>query len=230
MAAPTHTLTAGASRGAPRTIGRGASVSLTASGLLFLAGAFIHPHAPQARDMAQVAYTQTGQAAWWPAHLLLLASYVLFTTFLIRVSRSGALTSAARHVLKFAVPIACFCVVAMLIHLVLPLGRDSVADSHRGWALWAKDFAESADGLWALCVAAVAWRLGRAGIVGNTPTALLGLAGGIGFALFSISVPLTGVVVSMQFTRSLLQVVPVTGILIAAWALVAGVSALSQRE
>lgn len=230
MAAPTRTLTAGAALAAPRAIGRVASLSLSASGLLFLVGAIIHPHAPQANDMAQLAYIQTGQAAWWPAHVLLLGSYVLFAAFLIGLSRSAFLTSAATEVLRFALPLACFCVLAMLIHLLLPFGRDSVADSQRGWALWAKDFAETADGLWALCVAAVAWRLGRARIVGNTPIALLGLAGGIGFALFSISVPLTDVVVSMQFTRSLLQVVPVTGILIAAWALVAGVSALSRRE
>jgi len=46
--------------------------------------------------------------------------------------------------------------------------------------------------------------------------------GGIGFALFSLFVPLTGVVVSMQFTRSVLHVMPVFGVLSVAWATVAG--------
>lgn len=209
-----------------RTIGWGPALSLAASGLLFLIGAIIHPHAPQARDMAEVAYTQTGQVAWWPAHVLLLASYVLFAAFLTSMWRRREPLSAPRGVLKFVLPIAYFGVLAMLIHLFLPLGRDSVANSHFGWALWAKDFAESADGLWALGVAATAWGLGRAGVVGNTALGLVGLAGGVGFALFSIFVPLTGVVVSMQFTRSLLQLVPVAGILIASWALVAGLTAL----
>ncbi|GAC1571259.1 MAG: hypothetical protein NVS3B18_04250 [Candidatus Dormibacteria bacterium] len=230
MGASPHTLTEGTSVGAPRAIGRGPALALIATGLLFLVGAIIHPHAPQARDMAEVAYIQTGQGAWWPAHLFLLASYALFAAFLLSMSRRRGLTSASRLILKFALPIACFSVLAMFIHLLLPIGRDSVADSHRGWALWAKDFAEAAEGLWALCVAMAAWQLGRAGIVGNRLTGLLGLGGGIGFALFSFFVPLTGVVVSMQFIRLLLQVVPVTAILIAAWALVAGVLALSKAE
>ena len=49
-----------------------------------------------------------------------------------------------------------------------------------------------------------------------------GVVGGIGFALFSALEPLTDVVVSMQFTRSLLHVVPVFGLLIVAWTLVTG--------
>ena len=204
------------------------AVSLTAAGSLFLAGVIIHPHAPNAQDMAQVAYTQTGQIDWWPAHLLLLSSYVMFAVALFSISRLG-LPSPARKVMAFARPVALFCVVAMLVHLLLPLGRDSVANSHHGWAFWAKDFVESVDGVWALCVAAVAWSLGRAGIIGHGIPALLGLVGGIGFAFFSFLVPLTGVVVSMQFTRSLLHVVPVFGLLIVAWAVVAGVSDLSRH-
>lgn len=230
MAAPTHTLTGDASPMTRSTIGRGAALSLSASGLLFLVGAFVHPHAPQARNMAEVAYTQTGEIAWWPAHLLLLASYGLFAAFLFSMSRLGELPTAARQVVKYALPIACFGVLAMLLHLVLPVGRESVADSHRGWALWAKDFVELADGVWAGSVAAVAWRLGRAGIAGNTFIGLLGLAGGLGFAVFSVFVPLTGIVVSLQFTRFLLLFIPVAAILIAVWALVAGGSALFQRE
>jgi hypothetical protein len=204
--------------------------SLIATGPLFLGGAIIHPHAPHAGDMAQVAYIQTGQVVWWPAHVLLLFSYLLFAAFLFGISRLGGLPSPAQRVLKFARPIAYVCALAMLVHLLLPLGRDSVANSHHGWAFWAKDAAESADGVWALCVAVVAWSLGRTRIVGNLLTALLGLAGGIGFALFSLFVPLTGVTVSMQFTRSLLEVVPVFAILIAVWAVLAGVSALSKRD
>lgn len=198
------------------------AVLLTATGPLFLAGVIIHPHAPHAHDMAQVAYTQTGQVDWWPAHLFLLSSYVLFAVVVFSISRLDDLPSHVRRVLNLTRPIAAFCVLAMFVHLLLPLGRDSVANSNHGWAFWAKDVVESMDGLWALCVAAVAWSLGRAGVVGQGITPLLGVVGGIGFALFSALVPLTGVVVSMQLTRSLLHVLPVFGLLIVAWATVAG--------
>ncbi len=172
--------------------------------------------------MAEVAYTQTGQADWWPAHVLLLSSYVLFAAALFSISGLQGLSSPVRRVMHVARPIVVVCVVAMLVHLLLPLGRDSVANSQHGWAFWAKDVVETVDGVWALCVAAIAWTLGRAGILGHGITALLGVVGGIGFALFSFLVPLTDVVVSMEFTRSLLHVVPVFGLLIVAWAVVAG--------
>ncbi|MDJ0459668.1 hypothetical protein PUN71_020875 [Arthrobacter sp. NQ7] len=199
-----------------------AALLLTATGPTLFVGLILHPHAPKADSMAEVAFTQTGQPNWWPAHVLLVSSYVVFALFLSTIRRLPALSPPARRVLKLAVPVAWFCVLAMLIHLLLPLGRESVANSQRGWALWVKDVVESVDGVWALCVVAVAWTLGRAGIVGNRLTALLGVAGGFGFALFSFLIPLTGVVVPMQFTRTLVDVVPVFGILMVAWAVVAG--------
>jgi len=158
-----------------------AALLLTATGPTLLVGLILHPHAPMADSMAEVAYTQTGQADWWPAHVLLVSSYVLFALFLSTLRRLPALSSPAQRVLKLAVPLAWFCVLAMFIHLLLPLGRESVANSQRGWAFWVKDVVESVDGVWALCVVVVAWTLGRAGIVGNLLTALLGVAGGSRF-------------------------------------------------
>lgn len=204
------------------------AASLIAAGVLLLGGVIIHPHAPNAQDMTQVAYTQTGQFAWWPAHVLLLSSYVAFATVIISISRIAGSPFEVRRVLGFARPVALFCILAMLVHLLLPLGRDSVANSQHGWAFWAKDVAESVDCLWAVCIAVVAWTLGRTGIMGNRLTALFGMVGGLGFGVFSILVPLTGVAVSMQFTRSVLHVVPAFVILITAWAVVAGVIGLGR--
>jgi hypothetical protein len=200
--------------------------SLMATGPLLIVGAIIHPHAPDAQSMAEVAYIQTGQAAWWPAHIFLVLSYVAFTAFLFGVSRVDGLPDPVVRVLNIARPLACLCVAAMVVHLLLPLGRDSVANSNEGWAFWAKDLAESADAVWALVVAAVAWSLGRAGIVGNRLTASLGLVGGLGFAAFSIAVPLTGVLLPIDLTRTLVPAAPVFGILSAAWMLGAGAMAL----
>ncbi len=202
--------------------------SLAATGPLLFVGAIIHPHAPDANTMAEVAYTQTGQTAWWPAHVFLLLGYVAFATFLFGASRIDGLPDRVARVLNVAVPLACLSVAAMVVHLLLPLGRDSVANSHEGWALWAKDIAESADAVWALVVAAVAWSLGRAGIVGNRMTASLGLIGGLGVAAFSIAVPLTGVILPMDFTRTLVSALPVFGILIVIWTLGAGVVAFRR--
>ena len=212
----------------PNAIPKRTAMLLAATGPLFLAGVIIHPHAPNAKNMAQVAYAQTGQVDWWPAHLLLLSSYVVFAVALFSISRLGGSPAAARQALNLARLVAAFCVLAMLVHLLLPLGRASVANSHHGWAFWVKDFVETVDGVWALCAASVAWSLDRAGFVGQRIATVFGVVGGIGFALFSFLVPLTGVVVSMQITRSLLHVVPVFGLLIVAWATVAGAIGFAQ--
>jgi hypothetical protein len=205
------------------------ALSLMVTGPLLIVGAIIHPHAPDAQNMAEVAYTQTGQAAWWPAHVFLVLSYVAFAAFLFGVSRSDGLPYEVVRVLHIALPLACLCVAAMVVHLLLPLGRDSVANSNEGWAFWAKDVVESADAVWAVVVAAVAWSLGRAGIVGNRLIASLGLAGALGFAVFSIGVPLTGVLLPMDLVRGLVPLAPVAGILIVSWTVGAGVMALVAR-
>lgn len=213
----------------PTRLNRRTALALAATGPLFLAGLVLHPHAPHASNMAQVAYAQTGQVSWWPAHLFLLSCYVLFAHVLFRLSRLGELPPPVQQVLNVARLVAAACVLAMLVHLLLPLGRDGVADSRHGWAFWLKDVVESLDAVWALNAAAVAWTLGRAGIIGQGVSALLGAAGGIGFAFFSFLVPLTGVVVPMGFTRSVLHVLPVFGLLMVAWATTAGLTAFAQR-
>jgi hypothetical protein len=92
--------------------------------------------------------------------------------------------------------------------------------------LWVKDVVEAADAVWGLCVGIVIWSLGRARTAGNDVTAWLGLAGGIGFALFSIFVPLTEILVPMQLTRSMIQVVAPAALLIASSAVGAGLLSL----
>ncbi|MDQ4501189.1 hypothetical protein [Sinomonas sp. ASV322] len=196
---------------------------LAAAGPLYLVGAGLHPHAPDAHTMAEVAYVQTGQEAWWPAHLLLLLAFVSFGLCLRATSRLGNLPSSVRRLLRVVTPIAWVCVAAMAIHLVLPIGRPSVADSHEGWALWVKDIVESGDAVWSLCLAVVAWSLGRAHVLGNSATAVIGVAGGLGFGIFSAFVPLTGVLVPIDVMHSFVNYVPLFAILIALWALSAAI-------
>jgi hypothetical protein len=65
--------------------------------------------------------------------------------------------------------------------------------------------------------------------VGNRLIASLGLAGALGFAVFSIGVPLTGVLLPMDLVRGLVPLAPVAGILIVSWTVGAGVMALVAR-
>jgi hypothetical protein len=209
-------------------IPRSAAIALTATGPLLLLGAAIHPHAPDAQSMAEVLYTQAGQALWWPAHVSLLAAYVAFAVFLRGASRSR-LPAGASRVARIALPIAFVCVFAMVVHLLLPIGRGSVADGQEGWVMWAKGFGESFDAVWALVMAVVAWSFGRAGVVGNRAVALVGMVGALGFGIFSAAIPLTGVVVPLSVMHSLVPIAPVPGLLMVVWTVAAGLPAALQR-
>lgn len=202
---------------------------LMASGLVMFAGLALHPHDPNATNMAEVAYVQTGQVRWWPAHVLLLTGYVLFVVFLVQMSSLTGLPASARRVLKVALPIAYFGVLAMLVHLLLGFGHDSLANSHKSWAFWLKDVVETYDGVWAVSLAVVAWVLGRAGILGNRLIGLLGLLGGIGVALFSFAIPLTGPIIPVtSFGPLVPKIAPAFGLLLVAWTVTGGVYALRK--
>jgi len=206
-------------------ITKGAALSLAACGPVLLSGVAIHPHAPNAQNMAQVLYIQTEAAEWWPAHALLLTGYVLFAAFLVGASRVTGLPSPLRRVLLVTLPVAWVCVAAMVAHLLLPLGRDSVANSTSGWIMWVKGTAESMDGVWALCVVAIAWSLARASLAGGWLVGSLGMVGGILVAAFSFAIPLTGVLISVDTMKSLIPAFPMSGALLStAWAVATGVA------
>ncbi len=208
---------------------RSSALVLIATGVVLFAGLALHPHDPNATSMAEVAYVQTGQARWWPAHALLLTSYVLFVVFLVQMSSLTGLPTSARRVLKVALPIASFGVLAMLVHLLLGFGHDSLANSHKSWAFWLKDVVETYDGVWAVSLAGVAWVLGRAGSLGNRLIGLLGLLGGIGFALFSFAIPLTGPIIPVTSMGPLVpKIAPAFGLLVVAWTITGGVLALRK--
>lgn len=212
------------------TINRTTALMLVAVGPLAVAGGAIHPHAPDAQTMAAVAYVQTGQVTWWPSHVCLLAAEALFAAFLVRLSRENGLSPRTAHLLRVLVPLAWLAVGAMVVHLLLPLGRDSVAGGHLGWAFWVKDVVEGLDAVFAGCMVLVAWALWRDGIVSSRILGLLGMAGGTVFLVFSLGIPLTPTLISMDVAHALIPAVPVVGVLASAsWAIGSGVR-LARRD
>lgn len=205
-------------------IDRTTALMLASVGPLIVVGGAIHPHAPDAQTMAEVAYVQTGQAIWWPAHVCLFAAEVLFATFLLRLARTRGLPPRLARLLPVMVPLAWLSATAMAVHLLLPVGRDSVADAHQGWAFWVKDVVEGFDAVFAGCLVVLAWALWREGVVSSRVLGLLGMAGGTVVALFSLAIPLTPALVPMALAHALIPAVPVVGVLAtASWAVGSGV-------
>jgi hypothetical protein len=212
-------------------LSRPAALSLTASAPLLILGVAIHPHAPEAHTMPDVLYVQSGQSAWWPAHVFLLAGELLFAVFLVSLSRAPGLPVPLARALRVLLPVVWACVAAMVIHLLLPLGRDSVADSAHGWDFWVKDVAETMDAVYALCLAAVAWLLYRNRVADSRPLALVGVVGATWFGLFSLGIPLTGVVWTADDFHTLIPGVPAVGVLLTAtWAIGTGLIALRHER
>jgi hypothetical protein len=210
-------------------IGRTTGLMLACVGPLLILGGAIHPHAPDAQTMAEVAYVQTGQALWWPAHVCLFAAEALFAAFLLRLARIGGLPVRLARLLRVLVPLAWLSVTAMAVHLLLPLGRDSVADAHQGWAFWVKDAVEGLDAVLAVCILLLAWALRREGIVSSRILGLLGMAGGMVTAVFSVGVPLTPALVPMDVAHALIPAVPIVGVLAtASWTIGTGFHLVRQ--
>jgi hypothetical protein len=212
------------------TIKRSTAVCLLAVGPLIFVGGAIHPHAPDAHTMPQVLWVQTGQAIWWPAHVCLLAGETLFAVFLLKLSRTGGVPNPLSSALRILVPVAWACVVGMGMHLLLPIGRDSVVDSRYGWDFWVKDIGETVDAIWAMSVGVVAWVLYRNHVLTSRWLVAVGVAAGTCLGAFSLAIPLTGALWTADAFQPLLPAVPlIATLLTAGWATGAGVILLRRK-
>jgi hypothetical protein len=197
------------------TINRTTALMLVAVGPLAFVGGAIHPHAPGAQTMAEVAYVRPDRRPGGP--------------LMCACSRGGVLRRLPRQALpgERAVttdgPTAAGAGPARVAGRggdgrppALPLGRDSVAGGHLGWAFWVKDVVEGLDAVFAGCMVMVAWALWRDGIVSSRILGLLGMAGGTVFLVFSLGIPLTPALISMDVAHALIPAVPVVGVLASA--------------
>jgi hypothetical protein len=112
--------------------------------------------------------------------------------------------------------------IAMVPHVLAPLGADSIADGHpNAFSVFMTIDETLVNAPWALGVALLALVAGVTNDLGNRWTAVAGMVGGVSFAAAAVAIP---------FTDALDGLFAVGGTGITLWALsVAGVGAWRRR-
>ncbi|CAN5497194.1 hypothetical protein BH11ACT8_BH11ACT8_00250 [soil metagenome] len=132
------------------------------------------------------------QSTWWPSHLGLLASFVLFTIGFLRLASSVELTPPTRRIVRAMAVASGLTAAAMVPHLLAPLSAESIADGQsNALSIFMSVDETLVDAPWAMGVALLAVVAGVAHDLGNRMTAVVGSVGGVSFAAAAVTIPFT---------------------------------------
>jgi hypothetical protein len=201
----------------------GTICALVGAAVAFNLGGALHPNDSGTGNKVAQLHDMLLDGTWYPSHLGLLASFGLFTAFFLRLRGRQELAPATRRTVSVMAAVSALTTVAMIPHLLAPLGADSIADGQSSALSVFMTIDETlANAPWALGVALLALVAGVSGDLGNRVTAVAGVVGGLSFAAAAVTIP---------FTDALDGLFPVGGMGITLWALsVAGVGVWRRRR
>jgi hypothetical protein len=201
----------------------GTIAALTGAAVTFNIGGALHPNDSGTGGKVTQLHDMLLHSTWYPSHLGLLASFVLFTLAFLRLSGRHDLAPVTRRVVRVMAVVSALTTAAMVPHLLAPLGADSLADGRPNALSVFMTLDETLSSApWALGLAVLALVAGPAGDLGNRVTAVVGVVGGVCFAAAAVTIP---------FTDALDGLFPVGGMGITLWALgVAVVGAWRRRQ
>ncbi|GGO92856.1 hypothetical protein GCM10011584_30230 [Nocardioides phosphati] len=195
--------------------------ALVGAAVAFNVGGALHPNDSGTGNKVAQLHDMLLDGAWYPSHVGLLVSFALFSVALARLHHHP-LAPATRRTAGVMVVVSAATTVAMVPHLLAPLGAASLADGQQSALSVFMTIDETlADAPWAVGIALLALVGGVATDLGNRVTAVLGVVGGLCFAAAAVTIP---------FTDALDGLFAVGGLGITLWALgVAAVGAWRRR-
>lgn len=210
-------------RARPLALDGGAIAALTGGALAFNLGGALHPNDGGVGNKVAQLHSMLLQSSWYPSHLGLLFSFALFTVAFLRLSGRMELAPVTRRILRVMALVSILTTVAMVPHLLAPLGADSIADGQSSALSVFMTIDETlVNAPWAIGIALLALVAGVTRDLGNRVTAVIGMVGGASFAVAAISIP---------FTDALDGLFPVGGMGVTLWALgVVAVGAWRRRQ
>jgi hypothetical protein len=195
-------------------------VCLVLGGITFVAGGATHPSGDGTGNKIQQLHGMLVDPSWYPSHLLLLASMALFAAGIAAISRRDDLDERVARAARIVAGIGVVATASMAVHLFAALGADSLAAGRPTTVSTLQTWNETiVNTLWALSIVYLAVVGGLSRTVGNRVTLVLGVAGGLAYALASATI---------AFTDTFDALFPV-GSLIGLWAVGVGVRALVRR-
>jgi hypothetical protein len=180
-----------------RRTGPLASWALVAGGVLFFVGGGMHPgEDPPDATLDERMLLMFRDSTWYSSHVLLLAGTALVALGLVALVRGGGLDGVPRlrRVAVVAAAAACAATVATLPHLVAAVEADRLADHHATPVTDVSLVVETVvTPVFGLAIAALAVLGAATRTLGNPVTALVGVLGGVGYALAGATVLVTDV-------------------------------------
>ena len=172
-----------------------AGLALLAGGAAYFAGGSIHPSDdPPGLSVKEHLLLLFEDPSWYSSHALLLVAMVLIAVALVVIVHSGALAAVTRahKVATFAAAVAVLASLDMVLHLVVATEADRIEAGLSTPLTDVHVIAETiTTPLFGLGIAALAVVGARTRTLGNTLTAVLGILGGLAYALAGATFLLT---------------------------------------
>ncbi|MBA3798881.1 MAG: hypothetical protein H0X18_07250 [Geodermatophilaceae bacterium] len=189
------------------------SGSFVTGGTVLLAGSALHPHEHvDGGTLEEQFHAMFSDSHWYPAHVLLLVGLALMTVAVVGLARTTPASLPGRTT-RFAAVATLVGTAAMVLHLFTKLDDAHIMAGENTPLLYTHAAVETVTvPMLGIAVAMLAVAGGRSRVLGNPFVAVLGVVGGLGYALAGVTAPF------MSTFTPLFDLVSLVGV----WAMVVG--------
>jgi hypothetical protein len=173
-------------------LNRAAGVLLLLGGVAFFAGGATHPGDSGTGTKVSQLHEMLVDSMWYPSHALMLASMACFAAGILTLRLRGGLGAGMAKVTGVVSVIAVVATVGMTVHLFAATEAEAIADGGKTFLYHLHAWIETlVNPLWSLGIAALAVVGGLTRTLGNPVTLVLGVVGGLAFALAAATIAYT---------------------------------------
>lgn len=203
----------------PSAVRRAGYVSLVVGGIAFFAGGPLHPTGSDEGTKTDQLHSMLVDPAWYPAHLVSLLGFAAVAAGLDILRRDPVLRDHLGRLLPVSVAVAVAGVLGAVVHLFAATQAAELEDGETTPLVLAFMGVETiVNPLWGLMIAALAVVGGLTRALGNRIVLVLGLVGGLAFAVATATI---------AFVDTFDPLFPVAG-LAGLWLVAVGVIGLSR--
>lgn len=162
---------------------------LIAGGAAFFAGGPLHPRGGDEGDKTEQLHSMLVDPAWYPAHLVALLGFACVAAGLLVLRRDPVVRDHLGRLLPISAAVAVVATAGAVIHLFAATQAAAIEDGGTTPLVVAFTGVETVvNPAWGLMIAALAVAGGRTRALGNGIVLVLGLIGGLAFAVATATI------------------------------------------